>query len=283
MAEKVLEIRGLCKDYPAFHLKDVSFSLERGRIMGFIGRNGAGKTTTLKSALNIVHPAAGELKYFGLDFAENELEIKRRIAFVSGGANYYPNKKLAAITAVTRSFYEHWDEAAYRRYLELFNLDESKTPKALSAGMQVKYALALALSHGAELLILDEPTSGLDPVSRDELVDVFLSLADEGVSILFSTHITDDLDKCADDVTYIRNGEIVFSLPIGELREKYRAVAVTAEQAEKYADRLIGCKRAKEGFTALVERGELEEELPGRAAGLEEIMVHLDKEARDDG
>ena len=166
MAEKVLEIRGLCKDYPAFHLKDVSFSLERGRIMGFIGRNGAGKTTTLKSALNIVHPAAGELKYFGLDFAENELEIKRRIAFVSGGANYYPNKKLAAITAVTRSFYEHWDEAAYRRYLKLFNLDESKTPKALSAGMQVKYALALALSHGAELLILDEPTSGLDPVSR---------------------------------------------------------------------------------------------------------------------
>ena len=283
MAEKVLEIRGLCKDYPAFHLKDVSFSLERGRIMGFIGRNGAGKTTTLKSALNIVHPAAGELKYFGLDFAENELEIKRRIAFVSGGANYYPNKKLAAITAVTRSFYEHWDEAAYRRYLKLFNLDESKTPKALSAGMQVKYALALALSHGAELLILDEPTSGLDPVSRDELVDVFLSLADEGVSILFSTHITDDLDKCSDDVTYIRNGEIVFSLPIGELREKYRAVAVTAEQAEKYADKLIGCKRAKEGFTALVERGELEEELPGRAAGLEEIMVHLDKEARDDG
>ena len=283
MAEKVLEIRGLCKDYPAFHLKDVSFSLERGRIMGFIGRNGAGKTTTLKSALNIVHPAAGELKYFGLDFAENELEIKRRIAFVSGGANYYPNKKLAAITAVTRSFYEHWDEEAYRRYLKLFNLDESKTPKALSAGMQVKYALALALSHGAELLILDEPTSGLDPVSRDELVDVFLSLADEGVSILFSTHITDDLDKCADDVTYIRNGEIVFSLPIGELREKYRAVAVTAEQAERYADKLIGCKRAKEGFTALVERGELEGELPGRAAGLEEIMVHLDKEARDDG
>ena len=283
MAEKVLEIRGLCKDYPAFHLKDVSFSLERGRIMGFIGRNGAGKTTTLKSALNIVHPSAGELRYFGLDFAENELEIKRRIAFVSGGANYYPNKKLSAITAVTRSFYERWDENAYRRYLQLFALDESKTPKALSAGMQVKYALALALSHGAELLILDEPTSGLDPVSRDELVDVFLTLADEGVSILFSTHITDDLDKCADDVTYIRDGEILFSMPIGELREKYRAVELTAGQAERYRGSLIGCKRAKEGFTALVERGTLESELPGRAAGLEEIMVHLDREARDDG
>ena len=281
MSDAVLEIRGLCKEYPSFRLKDVGFSLARGHIMGFIGRNGAGKTTTLKSALNIVHPSAGELRYFGLDFAENELEIKRRIAFVSGGANYYPNKKLSTITAVTRSFYDGWDEAAYRRYLQLFALDESKTLKALSAGMQVKYALALALSHGAELLILDEPTSGLDPVSRDELVDVFLSLADEGVSILFSTHITDDLDKCADDVTYIRNGEIVFSLPIGELREKYRTVALSAEQAEAYRDRLIGCKRAKEGFTALVERGACEE-LGGHTSGLEEIMVHLDREARDD-
>ena len=281
MSEKVLEIRGLCKEYPAFRLKDVGFSLERGRIMGFIGRNGAGKTTTLKSMLNIVHPSTGEVRFFGLDFTEHEQEIKKRIAFVSGGANYYPHKKLAAITAVTRSFYENWDEAAYRRYLSLFALDESKTPKALSAGMQVKYALALALSHGAELLILDEPTSGLDPVSRDELVDVFLSLADEGVSILFSTHITEDLDKCADDVTYIRNGEIVFSMPLKELREKYRTVELTAEQAEKYRDSLIGCKRAKEGFTALVESGELAE-LGGERSGLEEIMVHLDREARDD-
>jgi ABC-2 type transport system ATP-binding protein len=282
MAETVLEIRGLCKEYPAFRLKEVGFSLSRGRIMGCIGRNGAGKTTTLKSMLNIVHPSAGEVNFFGLDFTEHEQEIKRRIAFVSGGANYYPNKKLSVITAVTRSFYDNWDEAAYQRYLKLFALDESKTPKALSAGMQVKYALALALSHAAELLILDEPTSGLDPVSRDELCDVFLTLADEGVSILFSTHITEDLDKCADDVTYIRNGEIVFSLPLGELREKYRTVALSAEQAETYQDRLIGCKRAKEGFTALVERGELEE-LGGHTSDLEEIMVHLDREARDDG
>ena len=282
MAEAVLELRGLCKEYPAFRLRDVGFSLSRGRIMGFIGRNGAGKTTTLKSMLNIVHPDAGEVKFFGLDFPAHEQEIKRRIAFVSGGANYYPHKKLSAITAVTRSFYDNWDEAAYRRYLSLFALDESKTPRALSAGMQVKYALALALSHRAELLILDEPTSGLDPVSRDELCDVFLTLADEGVSILFSTHITEDLDKCADDVSYIRNGEIVFSLPLRELREKYRAVELSSAQAETYRGRLIGCKRAKEGFTALVECGELEE-LGGHTAGLEEIMVHLDREAKDDG
>ena len=281
MAEPVLELRGLCKDYPAFHLRDVSFSLERGRIMGFIGRNGAGKTTTLKSMLNIVHPASGEVRFFGLDFAENELEIKRRIAFVSGGANYYPNKKLSTITAVTRRFYEGWDEAAYRRDLALFALDESKTGRQLSAGMQVKYALALALSHGAELLILDEPTSGLDPVSRDELVEVFLTLSGEGVSILFSTHITEDLDKCADDVCYIRNGAVVFTMPLAELRRKYRTVALTAAQAEAYKDSLIGCKRAKEGFTALAERGGPGEELPGHDAELEEIMVHLDREAKE--
>ncbi len=281
MADRVLELRGLSKDYPAFHLRGVSFSLRRGRIMGFIGRNGAGKTTTLKSMLNIVHPSAGEVRFFGLDFAEHELEIKRRIAFVSGGANYYPNKKLAAITAVTRGFYDNWDEESYQKFLRLFALDETKTPRQLSAGMQVKYALALALSHGAELLILDEPTSGLDPVSRDELVEVFLTLAEEGVSILFSTHITEDLDKCADDVSYIRAGELVFSMPLAALREKYRAVALTAEQAERFRDGLIGCKRAKEGYTALVERGTLEE-LGGHVAGLEEIMVHLDREARED-
>ena len=281
--DKILDIRGLCKRYPAFALKDVSFSVEKGQIMGFVGRNGAGKTTTLKAMLNLVHPDAGTVKVFGLEFGGHEDEIKRRIGYAVGGMSYYPRRTVGEILAVTRRFYDSWDEAACRHYLEVFRLDEGKRLRELSEGMKVKFALTMALSHRAELLILDEPTSGLDPVSRDELVDVFLSLADEGVSILFSTHITEDLDKCADDVSYIRNGEIVFSLPLRELREKYRAVAVTAEQAEKYADRLIGCKRAKEGFTALVERGELEEELPGRAAGLEEIMVHLDKEARDDG
>ena len=281
MAENVLEIRALRKEYPSFLLKDVDLTVRRGSITGFIGRNGAGKTTTLKSALNIVHPSAGEIRFFGLPFAENELEIKRRIAFLSGGTNYYPNRKLSAITAVTRRFYDKWSDEEYRRYLSLFSIDENKTPKQLSAGMQVKYALALAMSHSAELLILDEPTSGLDPVSRDELVDVFLSLADKGVSILFSTHITDDLDKCADDVCYIRGGEIVFETPLKELRGKYRAVSVSAEQAERYSDSLIGCKRAKEGYTALVESGALGE-LGGSPAGLEEIMVHLDREARDD-
>ena len=206
--ENVLSVRGLTKRYDKFALKDVSFDVRRGEIMGFIGRNGAGKTTTLKSLMNYLHPDAGEIDFFGKPMTGNEMEIKRRTGFVTGGVDYYMRRKLRAITDVTCGFYPNWDEAAYKRCIAAFSLDEDKTPAELSAGMKVKYNLALAMSHRAELLLLDEPTSGLDPVSRDDLLDVFLGLKREGVSILFSTHITSDLDKCADRITYIRAGEI---------------------------------------------------------------------------
>ena len=190
-------------------VKDVSFTLEQGRIAGFIGRNGAGKTTTIKSMLNLVHPSGGDVRYFGLPLRENEAEIKRRIGYSTGTVNYYPKKKLKDLAAVTSTFYPNWDETAYREYLSLFALDENKAPAELSEGMKVKCNLAMALSHRAEVLILDEPTSGLDPFSRDELLDLFVMLKERGVAILFSTHITSDLEKCADDIIYIRNGEIV--------------------------------------------------------------------------
>jgi ABC-2 type transport system ATP-binding protein len=179
--------------------------------MGFIGRNGAGKTTTLKSLLNLVHPDSGDIRFFGLPWADGEMEIKRRIGFAAGGVNYYPMKPLSVILRQTAAFYPNWDDAACRRYLALFALDGNKKLKELSEGMKVKFALTLALSHRAEVLLLDEPTSGLDPVSRDELLRVFRDLAAEGIAILFSTHITSDLDRCADDITYIRAGEIVAS------------------------------------------------------------------------
>lgn len=214
MSELLLEVHGLCKEYPSFRLEDVSFQVPRGCIMGFIGRNGAGKTTTLKSILNLVHSSAGEIRYFGLPLQGNEQEIKRRIGYAGGGVDYYKKKKVRELVAVTRRFYPNWDEAAYRKYLAVFELDENKTPTQLSEGMKVKLNLCLALSHGAELLILDEPTSGLDPVSRDELLDIFEALRDKGVSILFSTHITSDLDKCADAITYIRRGRILASEPL---------------------------------------------------------------------
>ena len=209
----VLTVNGLCKTYPAFRLEDVSFQVDAGSIMGFIGRNGAGKTTTLKSLLGLVHPDAGTVQCFGMDFAAHETEIKQRIGYVVSTDGYYKKKKIRTITDITRTFYSNWDEDAYRHYLDVFHLDEDKSPSQLSEGMKVKYSISLALSHRAELLILDEPTSGLDPVSRAELLDVFTQLRDKGVAILFSTHITSDLEACADAITYIKNGKLLYTGP----------------------------------------------------------------------
>ena len=209
----ILSVNELCKTYPAFRLEDVTFSVEAGTIMGFIGRNGAGKTTTLKSLLGLVHPDAGSVECFGMDFTGHEQEVKQRIGYVVSTDGYYKKKKIRTITDVTRTFYPNWDEDAYRHYLEVFHLDEEKSPSQLSEGMKVKYSISLALSHRAELLILDEPTSGLDPVSRAELLDVFTQLRDKGVAILFSTHITSDLESCADAITYIKNGRLLYTGP----------------------------------------------------------------------
>lgn len=204
-----LEVRNLCKVYPAFTLQDVSFTVPAGSVTGLVGRNGAGKSTTLKSLLGLVHPDGGEVRFCGMDTTENEKAFKEQIGVVLGGIDFYPKKKLKTITAVTKKFYVNWDEEAYRRYMALFALDEQKRVDQLSNGMRVKYLVALALSHGARLLILDEPTSGLDPVSRDELVQLFKALVADGQrSVLFSTHITSDLEKCADAIVYIKDGKV---------------------------------------------------------------------------
>lgn len=209
---KLLEVNGLSKRYPKFTLKNVSFSLEQGRIMGLIGKNGAGKSTTLKAMLHMVCPDRGTIKMLGHDFQQEEEVCKQDMGVVLGGIQFYQTKKLRTITDVTRRFYRNWDEAAYQNYMAMFELDEQKQVHQLSEGMKVKYLIALALSHNAKLLVLDEPTSGLDPVAREDLLELFRRLVENGQrSILFSTHITSDLDKCADDITYIKNGEIIAS------------------------------------------------------------------------
>lgn len=226
----IVSVRNLVKEYPSFKLNDVSFSLEAGRITGFIGRNGAGKTTTIKSMLNLIHPNSGEIFYFDKPLPGNEAEIKRRIGYSTGTVNWYPRKKIRDIVDIMKSFYDTWDEESYRRYLALFNLDESKTPLELSEGMKVKFNLLLALSHRAEILILDEPTSGLDPFSRDELLLLFMELKKDGVAIFFSTHITSDIEKCADDIIYISKGEIVAALPTEEFEARYSKAGETLEE-----------------------------------------------------
>jgi ABC-2 type transport system ATP-binding protein len=224
-------IKNLSKSYPPFVLSDISFKLNAGRITGFIGRNGAGKTTTIKSILGLVHTDCGEICYFDLPFSGNEREIKQRVGFSTGAINYYPKKKIKNIVAVTQTLYQNWDEGAYREYLEMFSLDESKMPCELSEGMKVKFNLLLALSHRAEILILDEPTSGLDPFSRDELLELFIELKNRGVAVLFSTHITSDIEKCADDIMYIRNGRLVANCSKDDFCKNYCKDGETLEES----------------------------------------------------
>ncbi|MDO4478818.1 MAG: ABC transporter ATP-binding protein [Lachnospiraceae bacterium] len=226
----LVDVRHLTKTYPAFRLEDVSFSIEKGRITGFVGRNGAGKSTTIKAMLNLVHPDSGSVSYFGLNLADQEAAIKTRLGYSTGTVNWYPRKKLRDIAAIVKPFYPNWDEDAYGRYLKLFGLDDAKTPLTMSEGMKVKSNLLLALSHRAEVLILDEPTSGLDPFSRDELLDVLVGLKNEGCAVFFSTHIIADLEKCADDIILISEGTIKAVLPKTELMARY---ATTGESLEE--------------------------------------------------
>ena len=273
-----LTVRGLCKNYPSFRLDNISFNLAPGEITGFIGRNGAGKTTTINSMLSLVHPDGGEISFFGLPFPENDREIKARIGFVSAGMTYYTRKKLKVITGVTRSFYPGWDDGVYRSYMTAFGLDDEKTPAELSNGMKIKYALALALSHGAELLILDEPTSGLDPISREELVEIFLKLRDEGKTVFFSTHITSDLEKCADRILFLQQGSLKADDTLDGFRDTWRIAERSGELTSGLKQAAHGLCRTRDGYTVLV-RKEDATAFGAREATLEEIMIHLEKEA----
>lgn len=217
-----LEVRGLRKTYPAFTLKDMSFDVPQGAVVGFIGRNGAGKSTTLKSILGLVHPDGGEVRFFGQDVRQHEREFKEQIGVVLGGIDFYPKKKVRLLSDVTRRFYGNWQEEKYRHYLDLFGIDQEKRVDQLSTGMRVKYMIALALSHDARLLILDEPTSGLDPVSRNELTELLRRIAADGQrSVLFSTHITSDLEKCASHITFIKDGTIQHTGTLADFRQHY--------------------------------------------------------------
>ena len=278
----VLSIQNLNKRYEKFALKNVSFTMKQGTIMGFIGRNGAGKTTTLKALLNYVHADSGTIKIFNEDFSNNEFSIKQKVGFVSGGVNYYPIKKIKTITEVTKKFYKEWDEEAYEGYLKRFRLDPEKKVNELSEGMKVKYQLALALSHHAKLLIFDEPTSGLDPVSRDDLLDLFITMVEEeDVSILFSTHITTDLEKCAGYITYIKNGEILTNTDKKSFLDGYRLVKGSPEKlTDEISKKLIGLRKHSDAFSGLVrtENLPIEGDVEVLPADLESIMVYIEKE-----
>lgn len=276
-----ISINNLCKTYPKFKLDNVSFDLEKGKIMGFIGRNGAGKTTTLKSMLKFVHPDSGEVVINGFNIQTNEFEVKNSIGFVSGLDGFYNSKKIKDVSNVTKKFFTNWNDETYNNLLDKFNLDETKFIKSLSAGMKVKYQIALAMSHDAKLLILDEPTSGLDPVSRDELVLLFQDyVADGEHSILFSTHITSDLEKCADLITYIKKGKIIKSCDIKSFQENFKIVkGSVAALSDELKSRIIGFHSHKDEFEGMIESSDKDafNDFEIAVPTLEEIMVHNER------
>ncbi len=275
-----LDIRKINKKYPNFQLKDVSFQLEKGYIMGFIGANGAGKTTTIKSILNMIHVDSGEVYVLGRSMAENELELKQDTGYAFGGIDFYTHSRIRTLTSVIKKFYANWDGDTYNSYLRRFKLDENKKVAQLSTGMRVKYSLALALSHGAKLLILDEPTSGLDPVARDDLLDIFQELVAGGeISILFSTHITSDLEKVADFITFIENGQVVRSCEKEQFKESYLLLNGAASQLHQVQKQLIACKSNSFGFTGLIHASDFDPSSDIKAAtpSLEEIMIYFAK------
>ncbi|MBQ7242620.1 MAG: ABC transporter ATP-binding protein [Bacilli bacterium] len=285
--DEILSVKNLNKNYPTFSLKDVSFSLKPGEIMGFIGRNGAGKTTTLKSIMNLVHYDSGTVYAFGKEMMGNELENKQRIGFALSELNFYPNKTIAQLMGVTKRFYKNFDEKKFEEACRLFKLDTRKKLEELSSGMKVKYSVAVALSHHAELLILDEPTSGLDPVSRDEVLDIFRDIVKkDNRAILFSTHITSDLDKCASAITYIHDGRILYTGTKAGFIDAYRFVSDKSKN-KKAIETYISYKELDDRIEGLIDAKDQEAISPlglePIEPDLEQIMVFLERSKDNEG
>ena len=279
--EEVLRVEKLNKKYPSFSLKDVSFVVKPGEIMGFIGRNGAGKTTTLKSIMNLVHYESGEIFAFEKDMSENELENKQKIGFALSEVNYHPNRTIRRLVDVTKRFYKDFDMDKFLEVCKVFNLDLDKKIEELSSGMKVKYSVAIALSHHAELLILDEPTSGLDPVSRDEVLDIFRQIVkNKDRAILFSTHITSDLDKCATDITYIHDGSILYTGTKKGFVDSYFFVKDKTKNKDLEKE-YISYKEYDDYIEGIisVDKKELFEQnnIEVREPDLEQVMVYLER------
>ncbi|SHI16976.1 ABC transporter ATP-binding protein [Sporanaerobacter acetigenes] len=277
----ILEVNNLRKEFKKFTLKDISFKLEPGYIMGFIGPNGAGKSTTIKLIMNLLKLDGGEIKVFGLDHKKHEKEIKDRIGFVYDENYYYEDLTIKQMKNIVASFYSKWDDATFNDYIEQFDLDPKSKIKTLSKGMKMKFSLAVALSHNADLIIMDEPTSGLDPVFRREILDILYNvIQDETKSIFFSTHITTDLEKIADYITFINKGSIVFSETKDEVLENYSVVKGGTDLLDRDTKKeFIGLKETNVGFEGLTNNKDEVKRLFGEQvlierATLEDIMFY---------
>lgn len=256
--EDVISIRELKKGYGNFHL-NLSFDIKAGYITGFIGSNGSGKTTTIKLIMNLIKKNGGNIEVFGKDNIEFEKQIKEQIGFVYDEPAFYDNIMLKDMTKLYKPFYKDWDDEIYKKFVCDFELDENKKIKELSKGTRMKYSIALALSHHPKLVIMDEPTAGLDPVFRRHILDILQDfVAKEETSIFFSTHITSDLERVADYITFINEGKLIFSGEKDKMFEDYVLVKGDVEcLTDETVQKFIGMKKSPHGFEALTKKDEL--------------------------
>lgn len=285
--ENILEINGLNKEYGDFSLKDVSFALPKGFIMGFVGKNGSGKTTTIRSILNMAKIDSGKITVFGLDSVTDSIAIKERLGVVFDSLYLAEHLNVKQIEKQLKPFYKDWDSNEFFRRVKEFELPDNRRVGDFSKGMKMKLMIAVALSHKAELIILDEPTSGLDPVARDELLDILAEyIEDENRGVLFSTHITADVERIADYVTILNNGKVWYTGTKDELSEGY-AIIKGAEEDIPHAlkDKLIGFHAYRNGFDALIRTEDLAgipETLEYEKASIDEILVYIAKEEKNE-
>ena len=276
-----LEVRNLSKSFEDFQLHDITFTLPKGYIMGLIGPNGSGKTTTIKLILNMLKRTSGEVKILGFDNIASEQEAKRNLGVVFD-SNYFSDEwKISQVEKSVSAFYENWNTQKFSETLKRFHIQPSKKVKELSKGMQMKLMLACAFSYDAKLLILDEPTSGLDPVSRDELLHILSEYIEDGEhSVLFSTHITGDLERAADYITYISYGELFFSGGKDEFIDSFRIVKGGCEElSTDLGKKMLGIRNFSTGFEALVKTEDLKQfaHLNVEPATIDDIVVFTSK------
>lgn len=253
--EELLRVEGLTKNYKEFSLYNVSFSLRKGCIMGFVGENGAGKTTVIKLILNAIEKNSGQIQVFGLDHVVDEIAIKEKIGYVPSEDYFTANSTLAKHARMVETFYETWDEMLFKALCTNWSLPLNQKIYEFSKGMKTKAMLALALAHRPQLLILDEPTAGLDPVARIEVLDIIRQFVDNGErSVLLSTHTTTDLDKVADYITLLHKGRLNESLPIDQIEEKYALIQGEVKIVEGKEGAFIGIRKGKVNFEGLMLR-----------------------------
>ncbi len=276
----LLSVKHLNKEYKTFALRDVSFSLPRGTMMGLIGPNGAGKTTTIKTLLGMVRPDGGDLTVLGCP--ADDPATREDLGVVMDLPFYVDAWTCEGVEAALRPFYRRWEGERYGALLKQFGIDRKKKVKELSRGMKVKLMLAAALAHRPRLLLLDEPTSGLDPVAREELLDLLAAfLQDEGNGVLYSTHITADLEKAADSITFLLNGQVVYTGGKDELIDRYRVVKGGPDEVPSNPHLLLGLRRHSTGFEAITDcanLAKLPRSLLVERASLEELIVFLNRE-----